>query len=64
VRACQTQVVAEVVNQQEARFDLVLMPAAVDRGGNLVLHKLLLNPNGAAASGTVRQTHQPEDVQR
>ena len=44
VCAGEPQVVAQVVHEQQARLNLVLVPAAVDGGGDLQLHAVLLIP--------------------
>src|SRR5256886_16464475 len=44
VRACEPEVVTQVVHEQESRLDLMLVPAAVDSGRDLVFHAVLLLP--------------------
>jgi hypothetical protein len=51
VGAGETYDVSQVMHEQKARLDLMLVSAAVDGGGYLVLHKLLLSTTGLAASG-------------
>src|SRR2546423_4765096 len=57
VRAGEPQVVAQVMHEKQARLDLVLVPAAVDGGGDLQLHTVLLNPSdgGRAAEPRVKR---------
>src|ERR1700674_780927 len=50
VGAGQPDDVPQVMHQQKPRFDLMLVPVAVDRGRDLVLHMLLLiTPGGGGA---------------
>src|SRR5437773_10476223 len=44
VCAGEPQVVAQVMHEQQARLDLMLVPAAVDGSRDLQLHTVLLNP--------------------
>ncbi len=49
--ACEPQVVSEIVHEQQARLDLMLVPAAVDGCRDLVFHHSSLTPgNGARAA--------------
>src|SRR5580704_13581523 len=46
--------VAQVVHEQQPRFDFMLVPVAVDSGRDLVLHTLLLiTPGGGGARDRV-----------
>src|SRR5215467_11060577 len=46
VRACETDDVSQVVHEQKPGFDLVLVPAAIDGDGDLVLHRAPSSASG------------------
>jgi hypothetical protein len=48
------------VHEQKAGLDLMLVAAAVDCGGDLVLHKLLLSTTGLAAPGNMAESRRNE----
>jgi len=54
VRPGEPEVVTEVMHEQEPGLDLMLVPAAVDGGRNLVFHAVLLLPSRRRCSSSAR----------